>query len=71
MHDDLGWWMVFDGMWLSLYLGGFIALVVGGMSRLTRRGSTDSSPLDIARDRYTKGEIFKKQLEKMKKDLAT
>ena len=71
MHDGMGWWMVFGGIWLLLFMGGLIALVVWGMSRLTRRGSTGSSTLGIARDRYAKGEISKEQFEQIKKDLAT
>ena len=71
MHEGMGWWMVFGGVWMILFWGGLIALVVWGVSRLSRR--SDSRPerdsLAIAKERYARGELSKKEFEQLKKDL--
>ena len=71
MHEGMGWWMVFGGAWMILFWGGLIALVVWGVSRLSRR--SDSRPerdsLAIAKERYARGELSKKEFEQLKKDL--
>jgi putative membrane protein len=71
MHEGAGWWMVFGGIWMVLFWGGFIALIVWGISRLTRRSAATGrqTPLEIARERYARGEITKEEFEQIKKDL--
>lgn len=72
MHEGWGWWMVFGGIWMVVFWGGIIALIVWGISRLTRRGSSSpekQTPLEIAKERYARGEITKEQFEQIKKDL--
>lgn len=70
------WWMMFGGIWLILLLGGIIALVVWVVKKVTERGSSGSSvtggrsPLDIAKERYARGEISREQFEQIKKDLS-
>ena len=74
--DGIGWWMMFGGFWMVAFWGGIIALIIWGVSRLTRRtdsGSSDSgkrNPLDIAKERYAKGEISREEYEQLKKDLS-
>ena len=52
--------------------GGLIALIVWGISRLTRQNNTmtRNSPLDRAKERYARGEITKEEDDQYKKDLA-
>jgi len=71
MHEGIGWWWVFGGIWMILFWGGLIALVIWGISRLTRRGSfgEKQTPLEIARERYARGEITREEFEQHKKDL--
>ena len=63
--------MMFFGL---VFWGGIIALIVWGVIRLTKHethsGGGTSSPLDIARERYARGEINKEQFEQLKKDLS-
>jgi putative membrane protein len=72
-HDGIGWWMVF---WMVLFWGVIVALVVWGVKKLTERGSSGSStsekrdPLDIAKERYARGEISREEFEQIKKDLS-
>jgi putative membrane protein len=76
MHDgyDWGWgWWAFGAAWMVLFWGGIIALAVWAVSRLTgdreRRGEA-RSPLDIAKERYARGEITKDQFEQLRHDLS-
>ena len=72
MHEGMGWWMVFGGIFTLVFWGGLIALIVWGITRLTRRDSStpNSNPLDIAKERYAKGELTKEAFEQIKKDLS-
>jgi len=65
---SMGWWMI---VWLVVFWGGLIALIVWGITRLTRRGDSASKrdPLDIAKDRYARGELSREEFEQIKKDL--
>ena len=72
MHEGAGWWMVFGGLWMFIFWGGLIALIVWGIAKLTGRGvsSTRRDALDVARERYAKGEISKEEFDQMKRDLS-
>ena len=76
------WWFGHDGDWgmmivgfviWLLIFGGIAALVVWAITRATKRGGTNSgtSPIDIAKERYAKGEISKEQFEQIKRDLSS
>jgi putative membrane protein len=70
-HEGMGWWMVFGGIWMVVFWGGLIALVIWGVNRLTHRSdSSRKSPLDLAKERYARGEITREEFEKIKKDLT-
>jgi putative membrane protein len=70
VHDGIGWWMVFGGILMVLFWGGIITLIIWGISRLTRHGSVGKpTPLDIAKERYARGEITREQFEEIKKNL--
>ncbi len=71
MHEGMGWWMVFGGVWVVIFWGGLVALTIWGITKLNRRNDSSSKhdPLDIAKERYARGEISKKEFEQLKKDL--
>lgn len=71
MHGFGGGWMLFGGIVTVLIWAALIALVVWGVIRLTKHGFTGGrqDPLDIARERYAKGEITREQFEEIKKNL--
>ena len=72
MHEGMGWWMVFGGVWMVLFWGGLIALIVWGITKLSRRNgsTTKHAPLDIAKERYVKGEISGEEFNQIKKDIS-
>jgi putative membrane protein len=76
MGEGMGWWMVFGGIVTILFWAGIIAIVAWGIARLVgHEGSgpvpvKKGGPLDIARERYAKGEITKEQFDQIMKDLT-
>ena len=70
MPLGMGWWMAFGGLWMVVFWGGLITLIVWGIAKLLRRDAPKRDPLDVAKERYAKGEISKKEFEQLKKDLV-
>ncbi len=66
-----GWWIL-AWILMLLFWAGLIALIVWGIKALTSGGgtTTGNTPLDIARERYARGEITKEEFEQIKKDLT-
>jgi putative membrane protein len=75
-HEGMGWWMIFGGIWMVVFWGAIIALIIWGIKKLTERSNSGedaagkSSPLDVVKERYARGEISKEEFERMKKDLS-
>ena len=73
VHDGMGLWMVF---WMVVFWGAIVALVVWGIKKLTERGSLALGapetcvPLDIAKERYARGEISREELDQIKNDIS-
>ena len=67
-----GWWGLTGGLLTLLFLAGIIILVVWLARKPSEGGGTaaKSNPLDIAKERYAKGEISKEEFEQIKKDLS-
>jgi putative membrane protein len=74
------WWPGYAGAWgigmiilMVVFWGGLIALIVWAVSRFTRNQKAHVSgkqdALDIAKERYAKGEITREQFEQIKRDL--
>ena len=63
--------MLFGGLFMIVFWGGVIALIVWGIIKLTKRSesTTTQNALDIAKERYAKGEITREQFEHIKKDI--
>jgi len=73
MNDVNGWWMAAGWVLMSLIWVGIAVLAILAFRWFLRHSesATKQSPLDIARERYAKGEITKEQLEQIKKDLGS
>ena len=72
IHDVGSWWGLLGGVWMFIFWGGLIALIVWGISRLTQQNSPTikSSALDTVKERYAKGEITKEEYFQYKQDLS-
>ncbi len=70
--DGMGWWMIFGGLWMLVFWGGLIALIVWGIMKFSRRNGSRSKrdPLEIAKERYARGDISKEEFEQIKKALS-
>ena len=70
-NDGMGWWMAFGWVWMVILWVGPIALIVWGIKKLTERGSSTPkyNPLDVAKERYAKGEMSREEFSQLKKDL--
>ena len=74
-NDGMGWWMVFGSIWMVAFWAVIIALVIWGIRKLTQRegsgpGTTEKrAPLDIAKERYARGDLSKEEFEHIKKGL--
>lgn len=69
---DMGLWMILAGLWGLIFWGGLIALMVWGFFKLRRQDGSapERNPLEIAKERYAKGELSKEEFEQLKKDLS-
>jgi len=72
MHEISGWWMLFGWLWFALFWGAIIALVIWIVRRLSGSGNSGGGhyALDIAKQRYARGEISREEFEQIKKDLS-
>ena len=72
MHDVGDWWLLVF-VWMVIFWGAPIALVVWATNRPSKhKGSiTKSPPLNIAKGRYARRNIGKEELEQSKEDLNT
>jgi uncharacterized membrane protein len=59
-NGGMGWWTVLWVALMILFWGGLIAFAIWGIRRLTRHDSGGKgNPIDIAKERYARGEITK------------
>lgn len=67
-NQDWGWGCFMMLFWAVLIIGTVI-LVVGLLKSHESESKKQLRPLDIAKERYAKGEIKKDEFEQIKKDL--
>ena len=73
-HDGMGWWMLVGSAWFAALLAVSVAVGVrlglGGQSTGRASGEAESTTaLQIARERYARGEITREEFEQIKRDL--
>jgi len=71
----MGWWMMFGWLVMLVFWGGIIALIVWGVKKLVERGSGPDAvqkrdPMDIAKERYARGDISREEFKRITKDLS-
>jgi putative membrane protein len=68
-HEGFGWWMWFGWVWMLIFWGVFIGLIVWGVKALTGRNERSperETPLEIAERRYARGEITREEFEEIR-----
>ena len=67
----MGWWTGFGVIWMVLFWGAIIALIVWAVKKLTSGSDSNrkNDALDIARERYARGDISREEFEQIKKTL--
>jgi uncharacterized membrane protein len=65
--DGMGWWMAATSVWVL-----FLAIVlVWAVSRVaTRQESSPPRAIDVAKERYARGEISSEELAEMRRHLG-
>ncbi|MFC1968303.1 SHOCT domain-containing protein [Chloroflexota bacterium] len=76
LQEGMGSWMIFGVIAMVVLWVLLLALVLWGIKRLAEYGGSGPSttekhdPLDIARERYARGDISREEFEQIKKDLS-
>lgn len=71
MNGTLAWWGWLVGLlWMLVFWGGLAFLIVWVVKQLSRGPGRPGTALDIAKERYARGEISREQYEQFKADLA-
>jgi len=70
MHGGTGWWMVFGWLWFVLFWGFVVGLIAWAVYRLSGRSEERRpGPLEIAKERYARGEISAEEFERIRRSL--
>ena len=69
-HEGMGWWMLFGGLWMVLFWAILIGAIAWIVAQVARRGDAERNPLDIARERYARGEISAEEFEGIRANLS-
>ena len=75
-NDGMGWLMIFGGFWMIVFWGLVIWFIIWGVKKLSEREESEKrnrpghDAVEIARQRYARGEITREQFEQIKKDLT-
>lgn len=72
MYGGMAWWMLFGGVIFVLFWVLVITLIVWVVRKIGQSSRTQSAhnALEIAKERYARGDITKEQFEQIKKDLS-
>ncbi len=75
--DGMGWWMLWGGLMMILFWGAIIAFAVWFVQSITERDAGHASgtgggrpdPLEIAKERFARGEMTREQFEEVRRTL--
>lgn len=72
MYGGMAWWMLFGGVIFVLFWVLVITLIVWVVRKIGQSSRTQPAhnALEIAKERYARGDITKEQFEQIKKDLS-
>jgi len=68
--NGMGWWMLFEGILFVLFWAAVIVLAAWAVSTFRPgEGRDERKALDIARERYARGDISHEEFERLRDDL--
>lgn len=68
----MNWWMVVSGVFALIFFVAMGALAVWGVRQVTWRSTAEKGrALDIAQERYARGDIAKEEFDILRKDLGS
>lgn len=70
-NNGMGLWMIFGSLWMIIFWAAIIALIVWIVRKFTSQKGPSNNAIEIAKQRYARGEITKEQFEQIKKDLSS
>ena len=69
MHEGIGWWMVFGGVWMVAFLAIVLGLVALGVGKASggkeRRREMAETPMEIAQIRLARGEVTREEFDEL------
>lgn len=69
-HEGFGWWMLFGGMWMVLFWGIVIAVIIWGANKLSRPENDHvnrlETLLETAQRRLAEGEVTLDEFKEIK-----
>lgn len=66
----VGWWWLVMPIGMIIFWGGVIALIVWAIRQFSEGRGGGGNAIDIARDRYARGDISREEFEQIRRDLA-
>ncbi len=69
-HDGMGWWMVFGGLWMVFFWVLLIGAIAWLISRIAGDRTADRDALEVAKQRYARGEISREDFQRISEDLT-
>lgn len=64
-----GWGLLMMAIWAAVIIA-FVVLLIRGIGGWSDKQGKDEDSLTIAKNRYAKGELSKKEFDQLKKDLS-
>jgi putative membrane protein len=70
-YEGIGFFS-FGWLWMILFWCLIVGLVVWAVTKISKRDGSElrTKHIEIAKERYAKGEILKEEFEQIKKDLS-
>ncbi|UCH86913.1 MAG: SHOCT domain-containing protein [Dehalococcoidia bacterium] len=64
------WWWLFMPIGMIIFWGGVIALIIWAIRQFSEGRGGGGSAIEIARDRYARGDISRDEFDQIRRDLA-
>lgn len=69
VDSGMGWWMLLESIFFVLFWVCVVALAYRAVTGVRFESTSGSDPIDIAKERYARGEISREQLQQITDDL--